>query len=879
MSEVSTASASSAAERLRAAGKGELLEELRLNGELELTGGKTSSTSLCLTLDGLYLVLLRAQDEGVVELLRADRKLRYHAHLLGDRLEVDHWKLGVPWGHGDQVRRMIGLARIRRAFGPRRSEGSDARRSVDNPDGPWAWSGPFVVDLDLLGRIWLLRWLDADERLLVWRSTDEPHSFESPVLGPVGSPQVLVITDRRQALVAISPVGDLWSETLPVEPLEIVSSTVGRSLIRVAGRSLKLALGDERSFTELAALPGLQGGERLRELARVAWRRGQIGETATRAAAILDELDDPFARLARALLVDPGSAPFASLALPDPSDPADTPLAGPPALPEPILGALRELVDHAHEHTGAQLVRWWREWNVGAELGEILVEHLCELGHEGLAIALPLHEELRPIFQTKLEDDPEDAALLDFVLAEHLLALGRAERALELLTARRGQLPSEQLHDLLPPAPGRGGQRIRIELYELAAAAHEQLGDGHVAALAELARLQPLVVERLEHLIARLRERVDAPELAHDERLRKRALLGRAEVIYRLLDEAAFRPQRELARAEPEAESTEPEPTEAEPTESEPETEPPRIRAKALDAQQLELLRHPAARVDGVLGRLQGALAKVAVPDCSVLKSYCERANLGRNPALARALTDATMLLGLGGVEVFVSRGDKAVGMRAYEGPTSFLLIGGDHLNPLSDAFLDEGPLRFAVAAELAHLRYAHSRVTSDEIWAGTFDLGLTGVGMLIVAAPLLKGLKAPAKHLLDKVGAPAIARWRKKLAKRDLHSLASDNSQVVAAHRVMQLSADRAGLLVCGDPRAAIRAMFAVHPAYLSSWPLVVEHGLRAALTRELRGDDQRERERLVDLAVRTAALLSFYLSDEYARLRAAGFVQVDAP
>jgi len=76
-----------------------------------------------------------------------------------------------------------------------------------------------------------------------------------------------------------------------------------------------------------------------------------------------------------------------------------------------------------------------------------------------------------------------------------------------------------------------------------------------------------------------------------------------------------------------------------------------------------------------------------------------------RNPALARAMTDATVILGLGGVEVFVSRGDKAVGLRAYEGDTSFLLIGGDHVSAGSDAFLDEGPLRFAVAAELAHLR------------------------------------------------------------------------------------------------------------------------------------------------------------------------------
>ena len=188
----------SAAERLRTAGKGELLEELRLNGEVALAGARTSSTSLCLTAEGLYLVLLRAEDDGVIELLRADRKLGYRSQLLGDRLHVDHWELSVPWGHGEQARRMIGLARIRKAFGPLRRDDV-----IDHPDGPWAWSGPFVDELDPLARAWLLRWLDADERVLVWRITDEPHGFDSPVLGSVSAPKILVITERRQALVAI----------------------------------------------------------------------------------------------------------------------------------------------------------------------------------------------------------------------------------------------------------------------------------------------------------------------------------------------------------------------------------------------------------------------------------------------------------------------------------------------------------------------------------------------------------------------------------------------------------------------------------------------------------------------------------------------------
>ncbi|KIG14418.1 hypothetical protein DB30_06761 [Enhygromyxa salina] len=893
-----------AAGRLHEAGKGELLEELRLNGELELGGGNRSSASLCLTNAGLYLVLLQVSvlqhgrgqpHPDVIDLLGANRRLRYHTRLLGDRLEIDRWMLSVPRGHAEQALRMIGLARIRRAFGrvagsgPERREqqAAQGRARIDDPDGPWAWSGPFIDEISPIERAWLLRWLDRDERLLVWKFSDERHRFDSRVLGVVEREQALVITERRQSLVAISPVGDPWSAALPDAPLEIISSTVGRSVARSGGHQLRLSLGDGRSFEELALLPGRRGVARLRGLARALWRHGRGGGAIDRASAILDELapNDPFARLTRALLIDPrdrdAEASGPGQARPDPDSSSLAALVAPleptsarasvkvGGLPDPVFEALRELVEHAQGDAagiGAALVEWWRDWELGPELGEVLVEHLCELGRVGLEIGLPLHEELRPLLQAQLDDNPVDAALLDFVLAEHLLALGRAKQALQLLTQRRQQLPSEQLQDLLPPSPARGGQRIRIELHELAAAAHAQLGDDQGVALSELARLQPLVLERVEQLIEDLRAR------ALEDGDPKRSLLIRAKRVRELLDEQGFAPKPALAAG------SDPRPD----AEASPEGDAggtlERYRVRSLDAERLELLRHPAARVDGVLGRLQGALAKVAVPDCSVLKSYCERANLARNAALARALTDATVVLGLGSVEVFVSRGDKSVGLRAYEGDTSFLLVGGDHLNPSSDAFLDPAALRFAVAAELAHLRYSHTRVTGDEVWAGTVGLGLQGLGMLIVAAPILKGLKAPAQHLLDKVGAPAITRWRKKLEGRDAHTLASDNSQVIAAHRAMQLSADRAGLVVCGDPRAAIRAMFSVHPAYLTLWPLVGSHGLRTTVTRELRADDERERRRLEDLAVRVAALLSFYLSEDYALLRAA-IMPADAP
>lgn len=815
-------------------GQGPVLEQVGLNGEIRVAGIRCS-TALCRTPSGLWLVGLPSDATPLVlDLLAPERSLRYAEGLLGDHLEVDGWKLGIPRGRSEQVRRVIAAARITRHFGTGSGVVVEPR-----PDAPYAWVGPLIEPLDADARQWLRHWLAPDERLLAWLATDDPHLFASRIRGGSSGPIVLVVTDVRQVLVALSSLGDVWIRELPDERLR-VQAQIGRDLVRIAEHELHTTLSNEAAFAAIAELPALRGPDRRRGHALALWRwarRGLVSGIDTslvrRVAAALAELpDDPLATLALALVVEPAIA--------GESDPAHD---------ERFFAALRALSSSASGPSApptSGLIEWWQAWAIGPELGELLVEHLCELGDAGLRLALGLHEQVRPLVQAQLEGDEEAAALLDFVLVEHLLALGepaQVERARELLEQRRTKLPSEELQDLLPTSAERGGQQIRIELHELLAEVHQRAGReaDELAALTELARLQPLVHERLDALVERLPPD-DAPL----------GLRARASEVRALLEGHAFRSV---------GGST---------------SRHDALEVAPFGEQERELLRHPAARVDGVLGRLQGVLAKVAVPDCSVLKSYCARANLAREQALAAAVADASMLLGIGALEVFVSRGDKSIGLRAYEGNPPFMLIGGDHLDRESDAFLDGPALRHAIAAELAHLRFAHSRVTSDEVWAGTLDLGLTGLGVLVAAAPLLKHFQAPAKHLLDKLGAPALARWRKKLSEgQNARALGSENSELIAAHRVMQLTADRAGLIACGDPRAAIEAMFRVHPSHLSQWPLVVRRGLHDALIRETRDDDERERLRLEDLAVRVAALLSFYLSDEFARLHTAAWAR----
>jgi hypothetical protein len=79
-----------------------------------------------------------------------------------------------------------------------------------------------------------------------------------------------------------------------------------------------------------------------------------------------------------------------------------------------------------------------------------------------------------------------------------------------------------------------------------------------------------------------------------------------------------------------------------------------------------------------------------------------------------------------------------------------------------------------------------------------------------------------------------------------------------------MQLTADRAALLMSADPVSTVRAMCLVHSRLAAELMVAERVGLRSALSR--RGPDGAPI--LPDLTIRIAALLAFYLSDEYTTL-----------
>jgi hypothetical protein len=94
---------------------------------------------------------------------------------------------------------------------------------------------------------------------------------------------------------------------------------------------------------------------------------------------------------------------------------------------------------------------------------------------------------------------------------------------------------------------------------------------------------------------------------------------------------------------------------------------------------------------------------------------------------------------------------------------------------------------------------------------------------------------------------------------------ISPSNDKLVVAHRVMQLTADRAGIVFCGDIVAAVRSMFLTSRAYQPELYLAQKNDLVTCLKR----CDEKGNYILQDLAIRIGSLISFFLSDDYQHLR----------
>jgi hypothetical protein len=307
---------------------------------------------------------------------------------------------------------------------------------------------------------------------------------------------------------------------------------------------------------------------------------------------------------------------------------------------------------------------------------------------------------------------------------------------------------------------------------------------------------------------------------------------------------------------------------------------PPALPQAALSPLLIEsVLNHPLARGQGslVVG-VQKLIALAPEPDQMALNDYCEALNPSEQPEASRALAAARVAFSLPTLHAYVSRGKKSIGLRGYEGDTPYILLGKAHLDRASPYAMSEAELFFAFGAEALHLKLGLTRVTSSDVWAGAFAHTKGGVELLLGLLPFVKGipLGAGVSKVLERIPEPALRKGLDALVRFERGrrkpqrpgptdgALSLVNENLVAAHRLMQMSADRAGLVLCGDLRSSLRGLLLVRPDYRTLLDAIEQRDAVSVLAL-----DEGQETMRADLVVRVAALLEFYVTEDYLALR----------
>jgi hypothetical protein len=457
---------------------------------------------------------------------------------------------------------------------------------------------------------------------------------------------------------------------------------------------------------------------------------------------------------------------------------------------------------------------------------------------------LPFHRYVRENFFKKNKDILNET-IFDIGFCKHLIKCGLGKEAKKILQKRLDQLPDETVSDILPaknidltgPA---AGQIIKVSMLEILSELETQKEAN--ATKCQIARLQPLVDERIEELI-----KLSEPTIVNKGKELKSIMLPEGLIVKNQNN--------------------------------------PDYKYKSLGLDFVDKnLRHPASRKNGSFSNFQKWLATVKIPDLSMLKSYTEKLSPQKYPGLSAIITDIKYALNLENIEVYISHGDKSVGITSFESNPQFLIVGGDHLDNASPHFLKYTELRFAIAVELAHLFFKHARITSSDIWKGAFEKGYFVVDAILSIFPAV-GMFSKSLQSLGKLNEiSSYLQKTEKLGKVSSKSrdIVKNSEQIInlykskfskdkkdngmemeflATSRIMQLTAHRSALIFTKDLKSAIRAMFLVSKRYYTELPLVEKYGLKDFLLKK----DEQGNYTHQELAIRLADLFSFYLSDEY--------------
>jgi len=443
------------------------------------------------------------------------------------------------------------------------------------------------------------------------------------------------------------------------------------------------------------------------------------------------------------------------------------------------------------EGTDKLLISWVNKWEVKYIDAIVINKLLLETIKDSVQAnnVLEFHKTIRKDFIKKNKEKVNET-VFDIEYAKHYIKCGLINDAKKILHKTLKHLPDESILDILPAddldlTSAASGQILKLTILELLSELETEKNS--IEHKRQIAVLQPLVDKRIDSLIE-----ISDNELSKKAKILKIAMQANGISRNTNIDS--------------------------------------NFKYKVLKEKKIkENLMHPASRKGGSFSNIQKWLASVKIQDHSIVKSYSEKLSKAKHSKLNTIITDIKYALNIDNLEVYISRGEKSIGISGFEGNPMFLIVGSDHLNENSVHFLTYNELKFGVAIEIAHLYFKHARITSSDIWKGAFEKGYWVFDTVLTVIPLaglfgksiqgIKKLNSISTFLqkADKIGAtPANSKELLKttnqaidIYKTNFTKDKQDNreTEFIATSRIMQLTADRTALVFTNDINSAIRA------------------------------------------------------------------------
>ncbi len=455
---------------------------------------------------------------------------------------------------------------------------------------------------------------------------------------------------------------------------------------------------------------------------------------------------------------------------------------------------------------------------------------------------LPFYENLRKKFLKK-NKDLINKTVFDIKYAQFLIRSGYKRKAKNILKELLKHLPDETVSDVLPAdnldiTSDKSGQLLKTTVLDLLATAKDK--EDAQDAIQKTALLQPLNENRIEKLAA-----VGNSELKRQAEEARNILTGKG-----LFD-----------------------------------TDNPvcRVDYSQLDNSLInKYLQHPAVLKKGRFYNFQKWISEIKADDYSSVRKYSEKISSESHNTLFAVLKNTGEVFGFKAVEFFITKGDRNDEIIGYEGNPPFVIIGYDFLNKNSDSYMNLSELQFAAASEISHIRFKHTKLTSKDVWRGLIEKGTfvadTALAVIPVAGFLAKTLKnVPKLNLLTKIfqgtasgiaggksaydAALQLTEYYGKKGKTKKEKQKS----LLAASRLMQYTADRAGLLICGNLASAVRVVLLSETFENNPIEEIKNTSLKEFLLKQNNDGTFKYQK----TALRIANLFSFWFSEEYALLR----------